>query len=59
MLENLTIGVVSGVISGLIVSFSLWLGSCYRKPRLELIHVAGNRAVLKNNRLRAVVIGGT
>lgn len=59
MFENLIIGVVSGVISGLIVSFSLWLGSYYRKPRLELIHVAENRAVLKNNRLKAVVIGGT
>lgn len=58
MIENLVIGVISGFISGLMVAFSLWLGSYYRKPRLELIHVAENRAVLKNNRLRAVVIGG-
>lgn len=58
VIENLVIGVISGVISGLMVAFSLWIGSYYRKPRLELIHVAENRAVLKNNRPKAVAIGG-
>ncbi|MDY2979899.1 MAG: hypothetical protein SOR94_07720 [Lawsonella sp.] len=59
MIGNLVIGVISGVISGLIVSFSLWLWNYWRKPPLELVHITKNRAVLKNNRLRAVVIGGT
>lgn len=58
MLENLAIGVVSGVISGLIVSVALGLWGYFRRPPLELIHVAEQRAVLKNNRYKAVVIGG-
>ncbi|AEG83394.1 hypothetical protein [Corynebacterium ulcerans] len=58
MIENLLIGVVSGVISGFIVAACFWFASYKRKPPLELIHVAENRAVLKNNRLRPVVVGG-
>lgn len=59
MIENLLIGIVSGVFSGLIVSFAIWLWGYLRKPPLELIYAGAQRAVLKNNRLRPVVIGGT
>lgn len=58
MIENLLIGILSGVISGLIVSCSIWLLGYLRKPPLELVFAGDQRAVLKNNRLRPVVIGG-
>lgn len=59
VIENLVLGIVSGVISGLIVALLFWLHSFLSKPPLELFHVGHERAVLRNNRLRAVVIGGS
>lgn len=58
MIENLVLGIVSGLISGLIVAFLLWLYSFLSKPQLELFRVVTECATLKNNRLRAVIIGG-
>lgn len=58
MVENLVLGIVSGLISGFIVAVASWLFSYWHKAPLELIHIAERRAVLRNNRLRPVVIGG-
>lgn len=59
MLESLLTGLVSGIISGLIVAALLWLLNHLRKPPLELVHLSEHRALLKNNQLRPVVIGGS
>lgn len=40
------------------VSIALWSFGHWRKPALELVHVSNNRAVLKNNRFRPLIIGG-
>lgn len=58
MIQNFCIGVFSGILSGLLVAFHLWLWGYFRRAPLELFYVAENRAVLKNNRLRPVVVGG-
>lgn len=53
------VGIVSGIISGFIVSVVLWGWNVLRRDSLELRFVAPNRAFLRNNRLRTVVIGGS
>lgn len=52
-------GIISGVISGLIVSGVLWLWNVSQRDSLELRFVAPGRAFLRNNRLRTVVVGGS
>ncbi|MGX4760708.1 hypothetical protein ACWJIK_01080 [Corynebacterium minutissimum] len=58
MLVNLIIGVVSGIISGFLVAIALWTFDNLRKPDLELHYLGPQRVVIKNNRFKAVVIGG-
>ncbi|WP_220184603.1 hypothetical protein, partial [Corynebacterium sanguinis] len=53
------VGIISGVISGFIVSGVLWFWSVKQRDPLEMIFVAPNRAFLRNNRLRTVVVGGS
>ena len=53
------IGIISGIISGLIVSVVLWVWDVRRRDALEMVFVAPDRAFLRNNRLRAVVVGGS
>ncbi|WP_145915030.1 hypothetical protein [Corynebacterium simulans] len=58
MFVNLITGVVSGIISGFLVAVALWRFDNLRKPDLELHYLGSQRAVIKNNRFKAVVIGG-
>ena len=58
MFLNLFTGVVSGIISGFLVAFAIWTLDNLRKPDLELHYLGSQRAVIKNNRFKAVVIGG-
>lgn len=58
MFVNLITGVVSGIISGFLVAIALWIFHNLRKPDLELCYLGSERAVIKNNRFKAVVIGG-
>lgn len=58
MFVNLITGVVSGIISGFLVAIALWVFDNLRKPDLELHYLGSHRAVIKNNRFKAVVIGG-
>ncbi|WP_288866119.1 hypothetical protein [uncultured Corynebacterium sp.] len=53
------VGIVSGIISGFIVSGVLWVWNVLRRDPLELRFVAPNRAFLRNNRLRTMVVGGS
>ncbi|KAB1550739.1 hypothetical protein [Corynebacterium sp. 321] len=59
MNEALILGIISGVISGFLVSFSLWFADYLRRPPVELIYSGENRATLRNNRFRPVVVGGS
>ena len=52
-------GIISGIISGLIVSGVLWVWDVRRWDALEMVFVAPDRAFLRNNRLRTVVVGGS
>lgn len=58
MFVNFITGVVSGIISGFLVAIALWTFDSLRKPDLELHYLGPQRAVIKNNRFKAVVIGG-
>ena len=58
MFVNLITGVVSGIISGFLVAIALWVFEHLRKPDIELHYLGSQRAVIKNNRFKAVVIGG-
>ena len=58
MFVNLITGVVSGIISGFLVAIALWVFENLRKPDIELHYLGSQRAVIKNNRFKAVVIGG-
>lgn len=58
MLLNLITGVVSGIFSGFLVAIALWAFDNLRKPGLELYYLGSQRAIIKNNRFKAVVIGG-
>ena len=58
MFLNLFTGVVSGIFSGFLVAFAIWTLDTLRKPDLELHYLGSQRAVIKNNRFKAVVIGG-
>lgn len=53
------IGIISGIISGLIVSGVLGVWDVRRRDALEMVFVAPNRAFLRNSRLRTVVVGGS
>lgn len=57
--RDMTNAVVSGIISGLIVSVVVWFIGYCQKPRFELRYAASGKATLFNNRFRTVVLGGT
>lgn len=52
-------GLVSGVLSGLIVSAVALLTSYLAKPRFELRYASSDAVTLRHNRLWPTVIGGT
>ena len=49
---------VTGIFSGIVVAVALWFFSSSRKPSLELFYVGPLRAVIRNNRFRAVLLAG-
>lgn len=49
---------MAGVVSGIVVAIALWFFRVWRKPALELFHVGPQRAVIRNNRFRAVLLAG-
>lgn len=53
------VGIVSGIISGLIVAASLSALSYLKRPRLELRFASPDAVTVHNNRLWPIVIGGT
>lgn len=58
-LLNVVTGLVSGVLSGLIVSAVALLTSYLAKPRFELRYASSDAVTLRHNRLWPTVIGGT
>lgn len=58
MSESLFVGIISGITSSIIVSLLLWMARHHRRPPVDLIHVAANRAMIRNNRCRPIIIGG-
>lgn len=58
-LANVVTGLVSGVLSGLIVSAVALLTSYLAKPRFELRYASSDAVTLRHNRLWPTVIGGT
>lgn len=52
-------GTVSGVISGLLVAFTLGVIERSSRPRLELRQINNDTALLRNNGFRAVALGDT
>lgn len=58
MFLNFLSNVVTGIFSGIVVAVALWFFSSLRKPTLELFYVGPQRAVIRNNRFRAVLLAG-
>lgn len=58
MFLNFLSNVVTGIFSGIVVAVALWFFSTLRKPTLELFYVGPQRAVIRNNRFRAVLLAG-
>lgn len=53
------VGIISGIISGLIVTAGLWLLDYLKRPRFILSYVSDNRAVMRYKGFRPVIIGGS
>lgn len=56
---NIIGSTVSGVVAGLIVSFTLWSISHFSKPKFEFFDIGSGGGHLHYNRLRPIVIGGS
>lgn len=52
-------GSVAGLISGLLVSVTLWLINHFNKPKFEYFHTGDNTGHFYYNRLRPIIIGGS
>lgn len=52
-------GSVAGLISGLLVSVTLWLINHFNKRKFEYFHAGGNTGHFYYNRLRPIIIGGS
>lgn len=58
MFSNFLSNMITGIFSGLVVAVALWFFSTLRKPALELFYVGPQRAVVRNNRFRPVLLAG-
>jgi hypothetical protein len=56
---NIVSGSVAGVVSGLIISATLWFINHFNRPKFEFFHVGGNAGHFYYNRLRPIIIGGS
>lgn len=52
-------GSVAGLISGLLVSVTLWLINHFNKPKFAYFHVGDSTGHFYYNRLRPIIIGGS